>query len=179
MPYTVEQTTEGIRFAFRYRPPVWIILVLGIFTTFAWAGLLKSRHEVLKHRLRDWSDALIAVLLLCSLIAALFGKEIIEVSHAELLHRSTYLGLGWTSHFALSDVLDPQYEPEDGYGRNKIPSHLRFVYHGRTRRILKGVDPGEVEAILKEIVERYPHLSGRWKVKQSLYGSQDVLSLNI
>ena len=172
MSYEVQHTVEGIRFVFsrgRFSKATW---VLGGATAAAWVGYFNtpSRHSYYLL----WPCVFLGLL-----VASILMNEIIEIDHEYLSKCTIFLGLTWTARYELAGVMDPHYEPERGYGRNRIPSCLSFQYRGKTRSILSNIQPSEVEDILTEIVRRFPDLAGRWKTQQQLYGSTDITTINI
>ena len=172
MPYSVDPTVEGVRITFSRKPFLWSTVLLGAANVALWVGYSNN------HR-RQWYDLICPVAFLVVFVASLLKKEIIDVDHEYLSRSVTLFGLPWTTRYRLVDVLNPHYEPERGYGRSRVPSFLEFEYNGKTKRMLPNVEASEVEGILTEIVQRFPELATRWKMRQQLYGSSDILSLNI
>jgi hypothetical protein len=172
MPYVVEQTGEGVRIVFSRKGFSRAISVTGGITVALWVGYfnIQSRHWYYL----IWPAAFLAIF-----AASFMKKEAIEVDHEYLSRCLIISGMHWTTRYKLSDVLNPHYEPENGDGRNKAPSMLVFECNGKAKGMLAGVNPSEVEAILTEIIGRFPELATRWKTSQQLYGSTDVIGLNI
>jgi hypothetical protein len=172
MPYAVEPTVEGLRIVFSRKRFLWRTVVIGGVTAALWVGYFNNHS-------RHWSDLIWPGIFLAMFATLFINKESIDVDHEYLSRRVTFLGLTWTKRYKLVDVLNPHYEPEKGYGRNRVPSFLRFEYHGKAKSVLANVEPSEVESILTEIVQRFPELAARWKIRQHLYGLTDIVSLDI
>jgi len=171
MAYTVDPTVEGIRVVFRRKLSWRDRLLFPATAVSLWIMYFVGNP-------RRWYELTLPLFL--SLLSGVFllRRETIAVDHEFLFHVSK-LGLSWTRRFKLADVQNPHYEPEITGEGSKAPSALQFEYRGKLKRVFLGVEPSEVEGMLTEIVTRFPELKYRWKTRQELYGSSQILGLNL
>lgn len=172
MTYVVEQTGEGVRIVSSRKGFSRSTAVVGGMTVALWVGYFNIQSP-------QWYHLIWPVVFLGIFALSFMNREAIAVDHEYLSRCLTLFGLTRTKRYKLSEVLNPHYEPEKGYGRNRVPSFLVFEYNGNAKAVFAGVEPSDVEDMLAEIVKRFPDLAARWKTRQQLYGSTDVISLNI